>query len=180
MMFLQASLNMQHVFCFADVKNAFCQSLPLSRGRPTVRRGTRARAQASGGCLIEILVLVYGTRPRPGKRRYEGGQTISQILLQVDDFIEGDPGTGPKGSAQKVQVWKVGSGLGRILRAKHPDGRRLHPDRPGEASGNPGASDAGGINSKAAGRCDSKNVGCPDRAEELPSGTKKVRASPVA
>ena len=39
------------------------------------------------GALIEILVLVYGTHPRPGKRRYEGGQTISQILLQVDDFI---------------------------------------------------------------------------------------------
>ncbi len=112
-MFLQASLNLQMKIAFGDVKNAFCQSMPLHRPRGPLYAEPCQGLHLPPGALIAIDVPVYGLDDAPAAWRNtvasflteqlgfernlvepcwftkfcKSQQAQAHILVEVDDFI---------------------------------------------------------------------------------------------
>ena len=113
-MFLQASLNLQMKIAFGDVKNAFCQSMPLRRPRGPLYAEPCQGLHLPPGALIAIDVPVYGLDDAPAAWRNtvasflteqlgfernlvepcwftkfckDSRQAQAHILVEVDDFI---------------------------------------------------------------------------------------------
>ena len=113
MLFLQTGLNLDMLFAFADVKNAFCQSHPLRRPRGPIYAEPCEGLGLPPGALIAIDIPVYGLDDAPAAWRNtvasflvddlgcvrnivepcwyslfdDGGNCLAQILVEVDDFI---------------------------------------------------------------------------------------------
>ncbi|CAE7735919.1 unnamed protein product [Symbiodinium sp. CCMP2592] len=82
MLFLQASINLQHVRAFADVKAAFTQSLPIRRPAGPIFAEPCEGLSLPEGALIEILVPVYGLDDAPAAWR----ETVTQYLVEEEGF----------------------------------------------------------------------------------------------
>eukprot|EP00959_Pyramimonas_sp_CCMP1952_P165557 3460829-Pyramimonas_sp.AAC.1 len=65
MMFMQVMLNLSMLGDIADVKNAFCQSDPLSRAQGHIYVEPCDGANLPPGSLILLLVNVYGLDDAP-------------------------------------------------------------------------------------------------------------------
>ncbi|CAE7298113.1 unnamed protein product, partial [Symbiodinium microadriaticum] len=117
MAFIQTSLNLKHSFAFTDVKNAFCQSDKIRREAGPLFAEPCEGLGLPSGSLIVLDVPVYGLDDAPAcwratvvsylvkdlgyvrnlvepcwlmKFEYEAdgkARNVSQILLEVDDFI---------------------------------------------------------------------------------------------
>ena len=117
MAFIQTSLNLEHRFAFTDVKNAFCQSDELKREKGPLFAEPCEGLGLPAGALIVLDIPVYGLDDAPACWRatvvgylvkemgyvrnlvepcwlmkFEADsdgklQNVSQILLEVDDFI---------------------------------------------------------------------------------------------
>ena len=114
MLFLQTALNFHMMIAFADVKNAFCQSLPLKRSRGPLYAEPCEGLHLPPGSLICIDVPVYGLDDAPASWRHtvasfltadlkfernlvepcwftyhdpKTHQCLAQILVEVDDFV---------------------------------------------------------------------------------------------
>ena len=113
MLFLQTATNLQQDCAFADVRNAFCQSLPLKRSKgPLFAEGCEG-LNLPAGAIIALDVPVYGLDDAPAAWRRtvvdflvgEGfvrhitepcwymrfdpktSQNVAQVLVEVDDLI---------------------------------------------------------------------------------------------
>ena len=80
MLFLQTGLNLDMLFAFADVKNAFCQSHPLRRPRGPIYAEPCEGLGLPPGALIAIDIPVYGLDDAPAAWR----NTVASFL--VDDL----------------------------------------------------------------------------------------------
>ncbi|CAE7324282.1 RE1, partial [Symbiodinium necroappetens] len=79
MMFLQTATNLRQDCAFADVRNAFCQSLPLSRSKgPLFAEGCEG-LNLPPGALIALDVPVYGLDDAPAAWR----RTVTDFLLSI-------------------------------------------------------------------------------------------------
>eukprot|EP00439_Symbiodinium_sp_Y106_P059202 s5068_g8.t1 len=113
MLFLQCGLSLGHNFSFCDVKNAFCQSLPLRRPRGPLFAEPCEGLNLPEGALIVIEIPVYGLDDAPAAwretvtrflvedmkfvrslvepcwffRHNSSGVNEAQVLVEVDDFI---------------------------------------------------------------------------------------------
>ena len=112
MAFCQTGLNLNHVFSFSDVKNAFCQSRKLRRPNGPLYAKPCDGLGLEKDDLIVIDVPVYGLDDAPAEWRAtvveflleqgftrnlvepcwwmrfdEQGKNEAQVLIEVDDFI---------------------------------------------------------------------------------------------
>ena len=114
MAFLQVSACLGFKNSFGDIKNAFCQSKPLTRERGPLYAEPCEGLKLPKGALIVIQVPVYGLDDAPASWRLtvtefltqdcgfernlvepcwfskfdsKSGKPIAQILVEVDDFI---------------------------------------------------------------------------------------------
>ena len=113
MAFIQTSLNLGHRFSFTDVKNAFCQSDKLTREAGPLFAEPCEGLKLPLGALIVLDIPVYGLDDAPAcwratvvkemgyvrnlvepcwfmkfEKDPEGQlRNVSQVLLEVDDFI---------------------------------------------------------------------------------------------
>ncbi|CAE7241240.1 Abcb1 [Symbiodinium sp. CCMP2456] len=79
MMFLQTATNLRQECAFADVRNAFCQSLPLSRSKgPLFAEGCEG-LNLPPEALIALDVPVYGLDDAPAAWR----KTVVDFLLSI-------------------------------------------------------------------------------------------------
>ena len=77
MLFLQTATNLQQECAFADVRNAFCQSLPLQRSKgPLFAQGCEG-PNLPPGALIALDVPVYGLDDAPAAWR----RTVVEFLI---------------------------------------------------------------------------------------------------
>ena len=83
MMFLQGGLSLGHNFSFCDVKNAFCQSLPLRRPRGPLFAEPCEGLNLPEGALIVIEIPVYGLDDAPAAWR----ETVTRFLVEDMKFI---------------------------------------------------------------------------------------------
>ena len=134
MLFLQSSLNLSHVFAFADVKSAFCQSNPIRRPAGPIFAQPCEGLNLPKDALIQILVPVYGLDDAPvawretvvsyliqeGYERNviepcwfskfdEARENCSQVMVEVDDFIITSlPGDAERLKKKFMSRWKFG------------------------------------------------------------------------
>lgn len=114
MTFLQTALNLNMEIAFGDIKNAFCQSKPLSRASGPLFSEPCPGLQLEPGSLIIINIPVYGLDDAPASWRAtvtdylvrdlqfernivepcwftkfdkKTGEPLAQLLVEVDDFI---------------------------------------------------------------------------------------------
>ena len=111
--FLQASVNLGFRTSFGDIKNAFCQSRPMNREKGPLFAEPCEGLNLPQGALIAIIIPIYGLDDAPASWRQtvteflieqgyqrnlvepcwfskfheKTGQPLSQVLVEVDDFI---------------------------------------------------------------------------------------------
>ena len=113
MLFLQTGLNLDMVFSFADVRNAFCQSDKLKRARGPLFAEPCEGLSLPPKALIKIEIPVYGLDDAPASWRAtvtnyvvkdlgfcrnlvepcwfslygKDRRPVAQLLVEVDDFV---------------------------------------------------------------------------------------------
>ena len=79
----EASINLNHVRAFANVKSALTQSLPIKRPQGPIYAEPCEGLQLGADTLLEILLPVYGLDDVPAAWR----ETVTQYLTQEAGFI---------------------------------------------------------------------------------------------